>query len=153
MRKKILMPLFHVGYYVLCLLFYVGGLIVSTLAFRFTSGLGGVVAVAYGQLFLVTPIIVVVLARFSLLKWYVDPIAAAEIPLLLYVGAIYAQMHSWGISFYDSFLKYNEKLSADGGIGWLFLLVLFVIGLAASFSPARKRGESISYRAISKFLA
>lgn len=149
MRKKML--LFQLVYYMFSLLIYSSFLFISTELFH-TSSLGAAMAMTYGLLFLATPIIVVVLMRFSLLKWYVDPIAAVEVPLFLYVGMILTQMSRSDINFYDAFLKINGQLSADGGEGWFFLIGLFAIGLAASFSFARKRGESISYRLISKYV-
>ena len=35
-------------------------------------------------------------------------------------------------------------------MGWLFLVGLFVFGLVMSLSFARKKGQSISYRLLSK---
>lgn len=148
MRKNML--LFNLAYYIFSLLIYTGILFISTNLFQ-TSSLGAAIAVTYGLLFLATPIIVAVLMRFSFLKWYVDPFAAAEVPLFLYVAMILKQMSRSGISFYNAFLKINGQLFADGGEGWIFLVGLFVFGLVASVSPARKRGENLSYRLISKF--
>ena len=148
MEKKI--PLFQVAYYMLSLLVYMGVLFVSSKLLP-TATLGGAMLVTYGMLFLVTPTIVVALMRLSLLKWYADPIAAAEIPLFLYLAMIGKQMRRAEVSFYDAFVRINGQLSADGGEGWIFLVGLFLLGLAASFSVARKNGESISYRLISRF--
>lgn len=150
MRKKMLF--FHLVYYVLSLLIYGGVLYGSTRLFR-TSNLGAVIAITYGLMFLATPILIAVIMRFSLLKWYVDPFAAAEVPLFLYIGSVISQMNRSGIPFFQALLKYNEKLSADGAGGWFFLIGLFFFGLAASFSFARKRGESISYKLISKIIS
>ena len=149
-RKK--MWLFHFAYYVLSLFVYVGFLLVSSKLLH-TTNLGAAIAATYGILFFATPIVVVVLMRFSLLKWYVDPIAAAEVPLFLYFGMILKQMSRSEVDFHAAFLKINGQLSADGGEGWLFLTGLFVFGLAASFSFARKKEESISYRLLGKFTA
>ena len=150
MRKK--MFFFHLVYYVSSLLIYMGFLFVATKMFH-TSNLGAAIAITYGLMFLATPILVAVIMRFSLLKWYVDPLAAAEVPLFLYVGMIINKMNRSGVHFYAAFLKINEELAADGGQGWLFLIGLFLFGLVASFSPARKRGESISYQLISKVIS
>lgn len=150
MRKKML--LLHLAYYILSLLIYAGFFFGSAKLFR-PSSLGAVIALTYGLLFVATPILIVTLMRFSFLKWYIDPIAAAEVPLFLYILMIHKQMSRSDILFYDAFLKINGQLSADGGEGWFFLIGLFVIGLATSFSFARKRGESISYRMLSKFIA
>ena len=147
MGKKLL--LFHFLYYILSLLIYAGFLLVSAKLFQ-TTNLGAAIVVTYGLLFFATPLLVAGLMRCSLLKWYVDPIAAAEVPVFLYAGMICKQMSRSAISFYAAFSKVNGQLSADGGEGWLFLVGLFVFGLIASFSFARKKGESISYRVIAK---
>ena len=149
MRKKILMPLSHVGYYVLYLSICLGIFLVLIDTFLSIAGIGGLLYVDY--LFLVaTPVIVAILTRFSLLKWYVDPIAAAEVPIAIY---ILTKMCGLRMIVYDLVAGYHVNYGEDGGKSWLFFACLFVISLAASFSLARKRGESISYRAISKFLA
>ena len=49
-----------------------------------------------------------------------------------------------------AFLLVNSQLADDGGVGWLFLIGLFVFGLLMSLSFARKNGQSISYRILSK---
>ncbi len=147
MRKKLLA--LHVGYYVLCLLTYVGIFHVLTNTFMFIAGLGGLLYVDY-LLLAATPIIVAILTRFSLLKRYVDPIATAEVLLAIY---ILTKMYGWRMTVYDFVAGYHENISVDSGKGWLFFVGLYVVGLAASFSFARKRGESISFRVLSKFLA
>lgn len=149
MKKEVRLFLFHLLYYILSLLVYIGFLYGSTRLFN-TSNLGAAIAVTYGLMFLATPVLVAAIMRFSLLKWYVDPIASAEVPLFLYIGMIINQMNRSELHIYDAFLKINEKLAVDGGQGWIFLFGLFLFGLITSFSPARKRGESISYRLISK---
>ena len=113
------------------------------------DNLGSVMAVTYGVLFVMTPTLVAVLMRFSLIKWYVDPIAAAEIPLFLYGGMLINQMKRSG-NFRSGFLLVNNKLGDDGGEGWLFLVGLFVFGLLMSLSFARRKEQSISYRLLSK---
>ena len=150
MRKKMLF--FHLAYYILVLLIYVGFLYGSVKLFD-TSNLGAVIVLVYGLLFAATPILIAVLMRFSLLKWYVDPFAAAEVPLFFYFGMIINQMNRSGVDFYGAFLKINEKLSADGGEGWFFLVGLFLFGIAVSFSFDRMKEESISYKLIAKIVA
>lgn len=149
MRKRMLF--FHLAYYILSLVLY-GAFYYGTPNVIPVSriSIGMVVALTYGMLFIATPIIVAILMRFSMLKWYVDPFAAAEIPLFLYIGSVIFQMNRSGIPFFQALLKYNEKLSADGGEGWFFHIGLFLFGLVASLSFARKRGESISYKLIAK---
>ena len=150
MRKKMLF--FHLAYYILVLLIYVGFLYGSVKLFD-TSNLGAVIVLVYGLLFAATPILIAVLMRFSLLKWYVDPFAAAEVPLFFYFGMIINQMNRSGVDFYGAFLKINEKLSTNGGEGWFFLVGLFLFGIAVSFSFDRMKEESISYKLISKIVA
>lgn len=147
MRRRMLF--FRLAYYILCPLAYGAIFCCATRLFH-TTNLGAAIAVTYGLMFLATPIIVAILMRFSLLKWYVDPFAAAEIPLFLYIGSVIVQMNRSGSSFFQALLTYNEKLSADGGEGWFFHIGLFLFGLVASLSFARKREESISYKLIAK---
>ena len=148
MKKKLLV--LHWGYYMLCIPVYSAFFLISTILYM---GFGGAEYMAWYLLLVAVPLIVVLLTRFSFLKRYVDPIAAMEVPMVMYVGSIVTQILSWDISFFDAFMRYNKELSADGGKGWLFLLGSFVISLITSFSAARKRGESISFRVLSKFPA
>ncbi len=150
MKKKLIV--FHILYYVLTLLIYIAFFYAVSLLFKLSGeadNLGAAMAVTYGVLFLMTPILVAVLMRFSLFRWYVDPIAAAEIPLFLYVGMIWTQFGRSG-ELKAAFLLVNSQLADDGGMGWLFLIGLFCFGLLMSLSFARKDGRSISYRMLSK---
>jgi hypothetical protein len=113
------------------------------------DNLGFVILVTYGVLFVMTPILIAVLMRCSFFKWYVDPIAAAEIPLFLYVAMLFNQAKQSG-SFKSAFLLLNNQLGDDGGEGWLFLVGLFVFGLVMSLSFVRKNEQSISYRFLDK---
>lgn len=150
MKKKHV--IFHLLYYTLTIVVYMAFFYAASLMLDLTGkadNLGSVMAVTYGVLFVMTPVLVAVLMRFSLFKWYVDPIAAAEIPLFLYVGMLFNQMkRSSDLS--SAFLMVNNDLGDDGGMGWLFLVGLFVFGLVMSMSFARKNGQSISYRLLSK---
>ena len=88
MKKKHV--IFHFLYYILTIVVYMAFFYASSLMLDLTGkadNLGSVMAVTYGVLFVMTPVLVAVMMRFSLFKWYVDPIAAAEIPLFLYVGS------------------------------------------------------------------
>lgn len=150
MKKKHV--IFHFLYYALTIVVYMAFFYAASLVLDLTGkadSLGSVMAVTYGVLYLMTPVLIAVLMRFSLLKWYVDPIAAAEIPLFLYTGMIYNQMKRSG-NLRSAFLLVNNKLGDDGGMGWLFLVGLFAFGLVMSLSFARKKGQSISYRLLSK---
>lgn len=150
MKKKHL--IFHFLYYVLSIVIYMAFFYAASLMLDLTGktdNLGSVIAVTYGVLFVMTPVLVAVLMRFSLFKWYVDPIAAAEIPLFLYTGMIFNQMKRSG-DIRTAFLVVNNKLSDDGGEGWFFLIGLFVFGLVMSLSFARKKGQSISYKLLAK---
>lgn len=144
--------IFHVLYYVLTIVVYMAFFYAASLLLHLTGNadtLGAVMVVTYGVLFVMTPMLVAVLMRFSLFRWYVDPIAAAEIPLFLYVGMIFSQMKRTD-DLSSAFRMVNNDLGDDGGMGWLFLVGLFVFGLVMSLSFARKKGQSISYRLLSK---
>ena len=150
MKKKHV--IFYFLYYALTIVVYMAFFYAASLMLDLTGkadNLGSVMAVTYGVLFVMTPVLVAVLMRFSLFKWYVDPIAAAEIPLFLYASMLINQIkHS--DSFVSAFRLLNNELGDDGGMGWLFLVGLFVFGLVMSLSFARKKGQSISYRLLAK---
>ena len=150
MKKKHV--IFHFLYYLLTIVVYMAFFYAASLMLDLTGkadNLGSVMAVTYGVLFVMTPVLVAVLMRFSLFRWYVDPIAAAEIPLFLYAAMIFNQMkHADDLK--SAFLLVNKKLADDGGEGWLFLAGLLVFGLLTSLSFARKNGRSISYRLLEK---
>ena len=146
----------HIGfqflYYILISIIYVVTLYGTSLLLHSAEkriDLGAVMLSTVLFLYILTPMLVVFLMRFSLFKWYVDPFAAAEVPLLLYAMLIFNNMKRSG-SFVSSFQNVNDSLSRDSGEGWIFLVLLFVLGLVASFSFARKNGNSISFRIISK---
>lgn len=144
--------IFHFLYYVLTVVVYMAFFYGASLLLDLTGrgeDLGAAILVTYGVLFVMTPVLVAILMRFSLFKWYVDPIAAVEIPLFLYVGMLFNQMKRSG-DLRSAFLLVNNDLGDDGGMGWLFLVGLFVFGLVMSLSFARKNGQSISYRLLER---
>ncbi|MBQ4297940.1 MAG: hypothetical protein II771_06560 [Clostridia bacterium] len=87
--------------------------------------------------------------RFSPLRFYIDPFAAAEIPLFLYLAMILNGLKSAG-GVRSAFLLVNRRLADDGGMGVLFLAGLFLFGALFSFSVKRKRGQSVAYRIIER---
>ena len=113
------------------------------------SSLGKVVAVVNCVLFIGTPVLILFLMRFSLLKWYFDPIAAAEIPFFFCMGMIIKQMNR-GSSLVSSLSLVRAELLDDGGEGLWFLLGIFCFGVLSSFSLKRKAEESIAYRIVNK---
>ncbi len=144
--------IFHFLYYALTIIIYIASYYMACLLLDLSGAaddLGAVMMMTYGVLYLMTPVLIAVLMRFSLFKWYVDPITAAEIPLFLYVGMLINQMKRVG-NFMSAFHLLNGKLGDDGSMGWLFLVGLFVFGLVMSLSFSRKKGQSISYRLLSK---
>ena len=150
MKKKHV--IFHFLYYLLTIVVYMAFFYGASLLLDLTGrgeDLGAAILVTYGVLFVMTPVLVAILMRFSLFKWYVDPIAAVEIPLFLYVGMLFNQMKRSG-NLRSAFLLVNNDLGDDGGMGWLFLVGLFVFGLVMSLSFARKNGQSISYRLLER---
>ncbi len=152
MRKK--MIVWYVLYYILflallCLMYWFMDLFIKLSgrnSFKFLR------TVIYAFLFIGTPFLIAVLTRFSLLKWYLDPFAAALVPLYYYLRMIFNSMKKTG-DLPAAFQRANQLLSANGGEGWLLLIVLFIFGLLASFSLARKKGESISYSLLAKISA
>ena len=149
MKKKLL--IFHILYYILFLLIYVGAAYAAVRLLK-TDNLAAAVVRAGVLLFVMTPAMILVFARFSLLRWYVDPLAAAIVPLFLYCVMVINQHKHTG-AFGKAFAEVNEALANDSGMGWAFLIGLFLFGLLASFSPARKNGKSISYKLVVKICA
>ncbi len=149
MKKKTW--LFQLIYYVSIPLFYTLLLYFASLMMRpdGSPSLGAIVTVTLFFCFLATPLFIAIWMRFSLLKWYVDPFAATCIPLYLYCGMI-LNLSKRTNDLLSAFKEVNFSLSNNGGEGWVFLGGLFLFGLAASFSVARKNGESISYRLLAK---
>ena len=151
MRK--INPIWHLLYYMIILIAYVLGFFGPSLLLRFSGAnpsLGTAVAVTYGVLYVCLPALILVMMRLSLLRWYVDPFAAAAAPMFLYASMLYSRFSRIG-DIGKAFEKINLSLMNRNGEGLLFLLMLFAIGLIASFSPARKNGTSISYRLLDHF--
>lgn len=92
----------------------------------------------------------VTLMRFSLLRWYVDPFAAAELPFLLFIAVFASSFKKTG-DLAAALAATNTSLCAHNYDGWLTMLGLFAFGLLMSLSFARKNSESISYRIIARF--
>ena len=87
-KKKVI--LFGILYYFLAFAAY--ALCYCFLALLPTKSLGTAIAWTYGILFVMTPIAVVLIARFSLLKWWVDPFAALLVPLFFYISMIVTKL-------------------------------------------------------------
>ena len=146
MKKKII--LFSILYYIIFLLCYAGILFGGARLLK-TDNLAAAVVRAALLLFVLTPLYVAAFTRFSLLRWYVDPVAAAILPLFFYVGMLINEW-KYADSFQAAFSVINRSLCDDGRTGWFFLIGLFLFGLVVSFSPARKNGKSIAYRMLAK---
>ena len=144
------MLFYHTSYYLLSLIFYAVLLLGSALLFR-TSNLAAAVITAFILVFLGIPTLTVVLMRFSLFPWYVDPIGAALPPLTLYCILFYSQLRESG-DLLAAFHLTASELMDDGGTSWRLLLAAFVFGLLVSLSFARKKRQSISYRLLEKWL-
>ena len=146
MKKRLW--LIQLGYYLISVLVYPGLLFVTN-ALMPSDDLGTAMFAATILLFVGFPVIIVALMRLSLLRWYVDPIAAAIAPLYLYIGMLWEHASRTGDTS-TVFQKVHWSLSYNGGEGWFTLAGLFVLGLVASFSVARTRGESLGYRLLEK---
>lgn len=152
MRKKKIELLFSLLYYALVPVIFLLFFGLASLFLKRSGGvsnIGATLLVTYGVFFVGLWLLTAVLMRFSLLKWYFDPFAAAEAPLLLYACMLLGSLRQSG-KWTAAFLLTNRSLCDDGGAGWLFLAVLFAFGLVMSFSVARKNGTSISFRLVSK---
>ena len=142
---------FHLAYYILYLLVYIGCLFfvyVTYDAFSYTLGWDLSMLVRIWVLPLTTPIYIIIATRFSLWKMYLDPIAAFMTALGYYCFQIFSLT---GEDFMTRFTRINARLSRNSGRGWWILVFLFVLGLFLSFSAVRKEGESISFRLLERF--
>ena len=111
--------------------------------------LGMIMAATYALLFVGFPVLTAILMRFSLLKWILDPFAAAVPSLLVYGLLVFGQRRQWH-GLYAAILNAHRELTDDGGTGLHFLIGLFLFGLLCTLSFARRRGESLSYRLIGR---
>ena len=149
MKKKLI--IFQFLYYIFTVIVYMAFFYTVSLMLDIAdAGLGAAVFATYVTLFFMTPVLIAFLMRFSFFKWYVDPIAAALIPLFLYGSMIINTVRRSDRGFGSAFLVVNGKLADDGGAGFIFLVLLFAFGLIASFSIKRAQGKSISYRLLFK---
>ena len=149
MKKKLI--IFQFLYYIFTVIVYMAFFYTVSLMLDIAdAGLGAAVFATYVTLFFMTPVLIAFLMRFSFFKWYVDPIAAALIPLFLYGSMIINTVRRSDRGFESAFLVVNRKLADDGGAGFIFLVLLFAFGLIASFSIKRAQGKSISYRLLFK---
>ena len=154
MKKKVV--LFQILYYFFVPVFYIGCLLLLGWILKLTKksdfpNLGAVIAATNIFVFLVTPCYIAFAMRFSLLKWYVDPIAAAGIPLWFYISMVINVMGRTK-NLFEAIHELNFGLNNDGGEGWFFFGALFLFGLLTSFSIARKEGHSISYRLLKNYI-
>ncbi len=144
--RRILTLLYYPAALLPCLaLFGLGSLLLSGDG----GDLGAAIAMTYLLVFILLPALAILLPRFSLLPRIVDPFAAVEIPLFLYGMMLFGRANRTG-SLLASIRLVNRDLLDDHGSGCLFLIGLFLLGLIASVSPARRRGESISFRILNK---
>ena len=149
MKKKLI--IFQFLYYIFTVIVYMAFFYTVSLMLDIAdAGLGEAVFATYVALLFMTPVLVAFLMRFSLFKWYVDPIAAAVIPLFLYGSMIINTVRRSDRGLESAFLVVNRELADDGGAGFIFLILLFAFGLIASFSVKRAQGKSISYRLLFK---
>ena len=148
-KKKLLISLL---YYILLPFIYAGILYGSAFFVKLTGqprGLGTAIAITYMWFLAIVPVSIFVLMRFSLLKWYVDPFAAAALPLLYYINLLVGEMKYTG-DLQSAIHLVSIELGDDGNFGWIVFAAMFLFGLLASLSFARKRGESISFRLLAK---
>ncbi len=148
MKKKLIV--LRILYHILVLGVYWLFLRVLSLWGKLNGGIAniGITLAVVAVWLITTPILICVLMRFSLFKWYIDPIAAAEIPFYLYFIMVVDEMKDYSDGFLSALKRVNDSLSVD--YGWLYFTGLFVLGLLMSFSIERKNGESISFRLLAK---
>ena len=142
------MPLYRILYYVVFLLAFLGcwGLLwfLMTLPSQDVS-LGWAMMVLYGVGFFCIPAGIAIFARLSLLRWYVDPFAAALVPVSLYFIFVIDKIEVFG-GIWKAFEHVNQQLLGTSRLTLYYFIGLFLFGLVVSFSPARKEGRSIAFR-------
>ncbi len=89
--------------------------------------------------FFVIPCISIVMVRFSMLKWYFDPVAAAMIPVTVVFMFVGSLMKEDNLPFAEAFAQTNVII-------WIYCAVLFVTTLLCSFSIKRTKGEYLYKR-------
>lgn len=145
---------YHILYYLLMPViywaFYKLAQLILDLSGADKSDLGLAMVVTYALVYILTPLMSAVLMRFSLLRWYVNPFAAAELPFLLFIAVFASSFKKTG-DISAALAATNTSLCAHNYDGWLTMLGLFAFGLLMSLSFARKNGESISYKIIARF--
>ncbi len=86
-----------------------------------------------------------VLMRFSTFRFYVDPFAALEVVLSIYLADLLLALIRTG----DILAAFKET-GEIRAFTLVYYALAFVFGLILSFSIKRKSGKSISYRIIGK---
>lgn len=142
------MPLYRILYYVIFLLAFLGCWGLLSFSMTHTSqdmGLGFAMMTLYGVAFFCIPAGIAVFARVSLLRWYVDPFAAALVPVSLYFIFVIDKIKLTD-GFWEAFVSLNQQLLGINRLTLYYFIGLFLFGLAVSFSPARKEGRSIAFQ-------
>ncbi len=110
-----------IAYYIAVpLIYYLLFLLYSLLTKGVATDLGSIMYVMYFFAYIAAPLYIIVAVRFSMLPFYIDPIAALEIPLMIY------------------FTSNNESLG--------YCLFLFALGLICSISFKRKSNSFLPQR-------
>lgn len=101
------------------------------------TSLGAMIMVIYAMVFACIPIMTGLLVRLTLCKWVVDPIAAAEIPVLLYVLMFVNQLID-GLPVTDALESANDAI--------VYFVLLFFFALLCTLSFARRKEKTIGYK-------
>ena len=143
------MPLYRILYYVVFLLAFLGCWWLLWFLLSFYPG-GGVnlglgMLMAFGVAFFCIPAGIAIFARLSLLRWYVDPFAAALVPVCLYFIFVIDRI-KLSDGFWEAFVNLNQQLIGISRLTLYYFIGLFLFGLVVSFSIARKEGRSIAFK-------
>ena len=142
------MPLYRILYYVVFLLAFLccWGLLwfLMTLPSQ-NVGLGFAMMTLYGVAFFCIPAGIAIFARLSLLKWFVDPFAAAVVPVSLYFIFVIDKIKLTD-GFWEAFVRAHQQLIGINRLTLYYFIGLFLFGLVVSFSIARKEGRSTAFQ-------
>jgi len=133
-------------YYVVFLLAFLGcWWLLCFLMIHLPGDMGAGLVIVFGVAFFCIPAGVAIFARLSLFRWYVDPFAAALVPVSLYIIFVINRI-KLSDGFWESFVSVNQQLLGISRLTLYYLIVLFFFGLVVSFSIKRKKGQSISFQ-------
>lgn len=148
MEKNKKVRLYQTLYYTLLPILYIVTFYTCSYIIYLLNNDEGVLMLGYIFLFVVSPVISLILMRFSMLKWYVDPFAASEIPLAHILYSLIKRVINTK-SLYEAFKELIWDLTKGDAMNRIYFLGIFLFAILCSFSIKRKNEQSFLYRILS----